>query len=423
MKIEPILHQLFALLFQQPARLTDGRLVIHLMPGVFARLLEGMRALHYDGTKPSAQSLATMYPDDEEMITLAGQIGLMGEPELPMDKMIELLVVHYQREKLSAMCRKYYDASYDDKQNIDKLIASMRVDTFSIGTNLNLKSSTVKGGEMAGVKDMISWRQANPGMLRGPSTGFAKLDRCLNGLTPRYYVIGARPSVGKSAIIGNMQRSLCEDGVPSAVFELEMTGDEYRERLVSEVSGVSIGSYRQTLFTIDELKRMSAAQRKIASWPFWINDDPEQTMDQIEAEIIRLVVECGIRVVFLDYLQYITLPGKGDRWEEIGDNSRRFKSIVKKLQIPVVVAAQLKRVETKYSSKEGKTSHRAPELQDLRESGNIEQDADVVGLLDRDWIHDPANAQLIIGKQRGGPTHPGIKMIYNRDITQFKEAA
>lgn len=422
MKIEPVLHQLFSLLFKQPTRLTDSRLVSTIMPGVFARLLESMRRLHYDGTKPAAQAVAILNPEDDDLINLADQISSMGEPELGFDKMIELLQHNYLRERLSETCRKHYDASYDNKADVNKIIASLRVDAFALGLNGASKSFTTKGGDMRGVKEMVNWRQANPGMLRGPSTGFARLDRTLNGLTPRYYVIGARPSVGKSALMGNMQQSLAEAGVPSAMFELEMTADEYRERLVSSVSGVSIGSYRSTLFTLDELKAMSAAQRKIEAWPFWINDDPDQTIDQIEAEIIRLVHEHKVQVVLLDYLQYIALPGKADRWEEVGDNSRRLKSIVKKLNIPLVVAAQLKRVETKFSAKEGKTTHRAPEIQDLRESGNIEQDADVVGLLDRDWIHDPTVGRLIIGKQRGGPTHEGIDLIYNRDITQFKEA-
>lgn len=174
---------------------------------------------------------------------------------------------------------------------------------------------------------------------------------------------------------------------------------------------------------MDELNRISKAQRVMKQWNWYINDDPDSTIDDIEAQSMCLHKEEPIDMIGIDYIQLIRHPHRMKRFEQVSEISNRLARLKRRLKTTAVVAlSQLRRVEGRFVKELDRTMTPKPELQDLRESGDLEQDADVVGLLHRDPRHEPTKAELIIGKQRGGPTGEPIKLEFQTEITRFIEA-
>jgi replicative DNA helicase len=248
-------------------------------------------------------------------------------------------------------------------------------------------------------------------------------------LIPRYYVIGARPSVGKTAEICDLVSAVSTappregraDGI-SLVFSLEMPADDLRERCLSALSGVQLSGFKDSPYTISELEAVTDAQQQMQGWKWWINDNPETSISDIEAQTISLYRDIGyIDMVAIDYLQLIRIFSKRDRWEQVAELSRRIKSLGRNVNTAMIALSQLKRAEGVWKKELGRTVPKTPELQDLREAGDIEQDADVVQFINRDIMNDPENAEFIIAKQRGGRTDT-VKMKYNPGLTSFSDA-
>lgn len=258
---------------------------------------------------------------------------------------------------------------------------------------------------------------------RGISTGLIELDELTNGLHPgQMVVIAARPGMGKSALMTNMvEHIILHQRKPCAVFSLEMSRDELSMRMMCSVGGVSFFHARKRHLDADEAQRLAGAVGELTTAPGFIDDRGGITITQLRARARRFVSKHDVAVVFVDYLQLMDGGGKKNsrREEEVAAISRGIKSLAKELGVPVVCLSQLNRnVESRESNK--------PKLSDLRESGSIEQDADVVMLLHRDDYYNRTKdnfsatniAELDVAKQRNGP--PGIiKLHWNPDLMRF----
>jgi replicative DNA helicase len=262
-------------------------------------------------------------------------------------------------------------------------------------------------------------------LVTGVPTGFIDLDTATAGFQPSdFIVIAARPSMGKTALTLNLAEHVAvEQKVPVAFFSLEMSKEALVQRLQSSLSRVDGNRLRTGFLRENEWPRLTTAAGKLGDAELWIDDTAGITALEVRAKARRLMVETRGRLalVVVDYLQLIRGHGRQEnRQQEIAGISRSLKALAKELRIPVVALSQLKRPT---DVKEGT---RRPILSDLRESGAIEQDADVVVFIHRPEVYGAQDkegiAEIIIGKQRNGPI--GIhELQFNKSITRFENLA
>ena len=281
------------------------------------------------------------------------------------------------------------------------------------------------------------------GAMTGLKTGYGDLDEPLSGLQDgEMVIIAARPSMGKTALALNLAEQIAMGGatpfgpagderVPVGIFSLEMSKSSLVQRLISAYSGVDSHKLRTGAFSQDDLvNRIRPACEALERAPLYIDDSPALSVTALRARARRMKQRFGIRCVVIDYLQLLTSPGQSreSRQVEVSAISRGIKALARELSLPVVCLAQLNR------GSEQREGNR-PRMSDLRESGSIEQDADVVLLLHREayyHLSDPAwmeenedrvnEAELIIAKQRNGPTGI-VRLVWDNHTTRFKSRA
>jgi replicative DNA helicase len=260
--------------------------------------------------------------------------------------------------------------------------------------------------------------------ITGVSTGYTELDKLLSGLQPsELLILAARPSQGKTALALNFAENISiRAGSPVAFFSLEMSKESLLQRLVASVAQIDAHKFRSGHLSREDWRRMTEALGTISNAPLWIDDAGSTSVLEIGAKARRLKREKGLSLVVVDYLQLITGRGRfGNRQEEVSSISRALKGLAKELQIPVLVLSQLTRAPER--------EERGPQLSDLRESGAIEQDADVVMFIYRPhWAKMDASpeerdqAEIQVAKQRNGPTDK-VRFVFRSRLTRFEEAA
>jgi replicative DNA helicase len=260
--------------------------------------------------------------------------------------------------------------------------------------------------------------------ITGVSTGYTELDKLLSGLQPsELLILAARPSQGKTALALNFAENISiRAGSPVAFFSLEMSKESLLQRLVASVAQIDAHKFRSGHLSREDWRRMTEALGTISNAPLWIDDAGSTSVLEIGAKARRLKREKGLSLVVVDYLQLITGRGRfGNRQEEVSSISRALKGLAKELQIPVLVLSQLTRAPER--------EERGPQLSDLRESGAIEQDADVVMFIYRPhWSKMDASpeerdqAEIQVAKQRNGPTDK-VRFVFRSRLTRFEEAA
>lgn len=275
-------------------------------------------------------------------------------------------------------------------------------------------SGSVVAGQVvkAVVKD-IEEAAVRGGQINGLSTGYRKLDYMTCGLQPAdLIIIGARPSVGKTALAMNLADNISVVfGKPGLVISREMSSEALIHRMTCSRAEVDTMAARRGTVKQSDFPRLAQSAGEIANSALIINDD-ELNIYDIRAESRRAKRKHKIEYVIVDYLQLVKAPGCESRRVEVGEVSGQLKAMAKELKIPVIALCQLNR------GKEGEK--RAPRLDDLKESGDIEQDADVVLLLDRAKEHDNEEAKLYLAKQRNGPLGI-VNMNYDGPTVRFTE--
>lgn len=269
--------------------------------------------------------------------------------------------------------------------------------------------------------DQLEHRYKHPDEPLGVSTGYVDLDRILGGLQRSDFVIvAARPSVGKSSLCFGFVRNAAENGRRVAVFSLEMPGAQIIQRMLSWDSGVPSQRLRSGRLYDEDWPPVTRAMGKISGYPIFIDDTPGMSTLQIRATARRLHAEHGLDLIVVDYLQLMR-PSTylGNRNQEVASISRGLKGLARELDVPLVCASQLSRSVEQRNNKR-------PMLSDLRDSGALEQDADVVMFIYRDEMYHPETeqqhiAEIIIAKHRNGPT--GMANLFFRERTaQFLDA-
>jgi len=245
---------------------------------------------------------------------------------------------------------------------------------------------------------------AHEGGITGVPTGFAELDDLTNGLQPgQLVVVGGRPGVGKSVLCLDIARAAAiKYGMTTALYSLEMPGVDLTLRLLAAEARVSLQNMRTGRLTEDDWGRLARRMGEVAEAPLFINDWPRLTVQELRAAALRLYERNDLRLLLVDYLQLMTAGRRDNRVQEISEISRGLKTLAMELEIPVVVVSQLNRASDLRADKR-------PTLADLRDSGQIEQDGDIVILLYREDMVEKESARageadLIVAKHRNGPT-------------------
>jgi replicative DNA helicase len=274
--------------------------------------------------------------------------------------------------------------------------------------------------------DRVEEMSQNPNDITGVPTGFFDLDRMTSGMQAGdLIVLAARPSMGKTALAINIAEHVAlQEDLPVAVFSMEMGASQLAIRIVGSIGRIDQGRLRTGKLIDDEWPRLSDAIERLKTVSLSIDETPGLTTSELRASARRLARSCGkLGLVVVDYLQLMSGSGGGDgenRATELGEISRGLKMLAKELQCPVIALSQLNR------GVEQRTDKR-PMMSDLRESGAIEQDADVIMFIYRDDYYnkdskDPGVAEIIIAKQRNGPTGM-VKLTFLEPITKFESYA
>jgi replicative DNA helicase len=253
--------------------------------------------------------------------------------------------------------------------------------------------------------DEIEAAQGRGGEMVGVPTGFVELDDLTNGLHPgQLIILAARPALGKSTLGLDFARSAAiENDLPTIIFSLEMGRSEIAMRLLSAEAAVPLQSMRKGTVHSQDWKTIASTRGRINDAPLYIDDSPNMTLVEIRAKCRRLKQRVGLKMVIIDYLQLMTSGKRVEsRQQEVSEFSRALKLLAKELNVPVIAISQLNRSPEQRADKK-------PALSDLRESGSLEQDADLVILLHRESAYEADNprageADLIIAKHRNGPT-------------------
>ena len=278
----------------------------------------------------------------------------------------------------------------------------------------------------------IDQLQANPGrLITGIPTGYDRFNEMTSGFQPQDLIIlAARPSMGKTSFMMNIAESIAlpgKDGMPRngsdrlysvGVFSLEMSKEQIGLRILSSESGVSNHLIRSGMLSQRNIDDLASAASRLSKGKIFIDDTPGMDPLEMRAKARRLKMEAGLDMIMVDYLQLMAVKGKIEsRQQEISQISRGLKAIAKELNVPVLSLSQLSR------RPEQRAGDHKPQLSDLRESGAIEQDADLVCFIYRDEVYNKETeekgiADIIIAKQRNGPIGD-FKLVFRNDITKF----
>lgn len=258
-------------------------------------------------------------------------------------------------------------------------------------------------------------------MITGVATGFRDLDRMTSGLqSSDLVIIAARPSMGKTALCLNIAQNVAlHKGQTVGIFSLEMSKEQLLMRLLSAEARVDAHKVRTGYLGKEDFRKLIDTLAKTAQAPIFIDDSSTLTVMEMRAKCRRLKAEHGLSMIIVDYLQLMSGYGRVEnRTQEISGISRGLKALAKELQVPVVALSQLSRAP------EQRQGDHKPQLSDLRESGSIEQDADLVMFIYREELYKPSEenaglAELIIAKQRNGPTGI-VKLAFLREFTRFE---
>lgn len=335
----------------------------------------------------------------------------------------------YILRQMIRTCTEVVGQIYESEAEVDQLVDEVETRILRISE----EKEASKAGT-AGIKDLvhaaihkIEEYHANQGMLSGLSTGFPDLDKMTTGLHEgEMIVIAARPSMGKTSLAMNFAEAVAIDQkLPVGVFSLEMTAESLVLRMLCSRAKVNLRKMRDGFFSERDFPKLTNTASKIAAAPLFIDDTPGLSILQLRAKARRMYQQHGIKLFVIDYLQLLhsTARRAENRQQEIADISNGVKALAKELKVPVIVLSQLNRELEKDKS-------RKPRLSDLRESGAIEQDADLVALIYKPTDGDDENEQeqdavprkLYIAKQRNGPTGD-VDLTFLKPYTRFESAA
>src|SRR2546422_441088 len=323
---------------------------------------------------------------------------------------LDIVQEKYLLRKMIHTCTDVVSRVYDYEGEVDALMDEVERDILRISeSRVQGTSITIKDLVKKAINTIEDFHQRQ-GMLTGIATGFTDLDKMTSGLHGgEMIVIAARPSMGKTSLAMNIAEHVCIDQkLAVGVFSLEMSSESLVLRMLCSRSRVNMRNIRDGFLAERDFPKLTGAAGKLANAPLFIDDSSGLSILQLRAKARRMAQQYNIKLFVVDYLQLLhsTARRAENRQQEIADISSGIKSLAKELKVPIIVLSQLNRELER-------EKNRKPRLSDLRESGAIEQDADVVGLLYKPSTDDEESAteeqdalpiNLLIAKQRNGPT-------------------
>jgi replicative DNA helicase len=338
---------------------------------------------------------------------------------------------HYARiVREKAILRRLVEAgtrivnmSYDEQGEVDDLVDRAQVEVYEVTDRRTSDDYQILQDLLNNALSEIEAIANHEGALIGVPTGFSEMDSLLNGLQPgQLIMVAARPGMGKSTIGLDFARAASIKGkMTSAIFSLEMARNEIVMRLLSAEASIALQSMRSGKMSDTEWQRLARKMSAISDSPLFIDDSPNLTISEIRAKCRRLKQKHDLKLVIVDYLQLMSSGKKVEsRQQEVSEFSRSLKLLAKELEVPVVAISQLNRSPEQRQDKR-------PMLSDLRESGSLEQDSDVVMLIHREDAYDresprAGEADLIVAKHRNGPTAT-VTVSFQGHYSRFVEMA
>lgn len=321
---------------------------------------------------------------------------------------------HAVRRSLISQSTRFISDSYDESIDINQIIEGYEQTIFSI-SQAHIKRDFIQLKDaLAQSFDRLDELQKSSGKLRGVPTGFRDLDSKLAGFQDSNLIIfAARPGQGKTSFVLNVaQHVAINANMPVGIFSLEMSQEELVDRLLVAQADIDAWKLKTGKLDDKDFDRLSHAMGQLAEAPLFIDDTPGATLSEIRTKARRLQVEHGLRLIIVDYLQLIQTKSFADnRVQQVSEISQGLKNLARELKVPVLAVSQLSRaVEARGT--------RRPQLADLRESGAIEQDADVVMFIYREDAENMELTTLEIAKHRNGPTGD-ISLIFRPDRVKF----
>jgi len=371
--------------------------------------------------------------DRNQLDAVGGVPYLASLPDAVPSAANILYYVDIVREKhilrrMIGTCTSVIARAYEHQGEVEAMLDEVERDVLQIAQDREDKESLKIKDLVHKAINKIEEYHKNQGVLSGIGTGFPDLDKMTTGLHPgEMIVIAARPSMGKTSLAMNIAEAVALDQkLPVGVFSLEMAADQLVLRMLCSRSRVNLHNITSGFLAERDFPKLTGAAGKLAGAPLFIDDSPGLSILQMRAKARRMHQQYGIKLFVIDYLQLLhsTSRRAENRQQEIADISSGVKALAKELEVPVIVLAQLNReVE--------KEKNRKPRLSDLRESGAIEQDADLVGMLYRasndeddgpDTSQEALPVNLLIAKQRNGPTGD-VHLTFLKPYTRFESAA
>ena len=317
-----------------------------------------------------------------------------------IDYYADLVLDRASRRDLIKISSELKATSFDLQQDSKALLDSAEQKIFALAER-NETTQVYSAKEIMFKEiELIEARYKSKNQFTGVPTGFAKLDTYTSGFqNSELIIIGARPSIGKTALALSMiQNIACEKRIPCGFFSLEMPYESIGMRLLAQEARVNMSKIRSGMLKVDDVKRIQDAAGRWFEAPLYTVDTPNMKLLDIRAVARRMVKNNDVKIIFIDYIGLITIEdNKKEQWEQVSEISKNLKALARELQIPIVALCQVAR------SAEGEE----PNLAQLRGSGSIEQDADVVMFLHRDRLKEEVAAQdakIILAKQRNGAT-------------------
>lgn len=325
------------------------------------------------------------------------------------------------RRRLIKASAELAELGYDEDKSIEELLGQAEADLFSV-SDASLKQDLVSlESILAESFDRIEELHRNKGSLRGVPTGYKDLDTKTAGLQKSdLLILAARPAMGKSTFVSNLAYNIASQQKKAVLFfSLEMSKDQLVDRMLADASGVDAFSIRTGNLTDSDFGKLSDAMGEMAEAPIFIDDTPGLSVLEMRTKARREAHNQPLGLIIVDYLQLMQGSGRGssdNRVQEVSEISRGLKLIARELDVPVIALSQLSRsVESRHPQ--------IPQLADLRESGSIEQDADLVMFLYREDYYNPDTdnqhiTDLIIAKHRNGPTGK-IQLYFHPERLRF----
>lgn len=332
-----------------------------------------------------------------------------------IDYFVEQILDSYARMKCHVTALRIIDMVKEPSKLGREIAHEAEKEIISISSALNRDGYKIAGDYIGGVLDLIEHGIRTEGKTIGVDPHWENLANLTGFRNGEYIIIAARPSIGKTAFMVNLlEHFSIIDKIPSAIFSLEMSARMLEYRMVASLTGFSLwGLQNGTYRSKDDIDRIFVAGEKIKNAPLWIDESSTLKISEFESKSRELVRTKGVKIIAVDYISLLDdEQPKIPRFEQIADISRRIKSLAKELDIPIIVLSQLVR------EVEGKK----PSLNSLRETGSLEQDADVVIFLhrERDDKSTSIPTEVIVAKNRNGPIGE-VELLYQPRLTKFIE--